>query len=110
MPHGQHVIVEPFATTDQLQVKLFEPNGAEERAQHSSSIIGLRQQKPLEPVLRQQDDLQELVLLERQDAAELERDVNRTGRHAAPACRAPGRLGRAGLDCQVTDVQAGIGL
>ena len=67
----------------------FEAVRVEERAQQRLPLVVLREQEPREPALREQDHLQELLLVQAEDRAELVADVDRTRRAAHPSAIDP---------------------
>src|SRR6185369_14469289 len=83
----------------------FESDRAEEGAQDRAAVVGLGEQEALEPVLGQKNHLQELVLFEREDAAELVTDIDRARGDGPPA-----RIGPVPGNTVVTDLEPRVGL
>ena len=78
------LFIESLATIDQRLLELIKTTRVEQGTQNHAAFLGLGQQKPLEPVLCQQNHLQKLVGLERQDGIELAPDGHEFRRDTPP--------------------------
>ena len=82
--HAVQLPVYGLTPQDQRRFKSLEPGRTKQGAQHRAAVVGFGKEKLLEPVLREQDHLEELVDLERQNTVEFVAHVDRSGRHTDP--------------------------